>query len=351
MAARFLLFRRGKVFYAEDTQTKQQTSLRTKDRAEAQRLLVAHAETITQPALNTAIAKVYLSAQDPALVNRTWQDVIDAYVQQGKVSSQDRSSRATRSKPFQIIRGLKIVETTQTHFEAILKLGGASANNYLRRLHNFALKRAWLLSPILPPAMWPTMKSQPRRAVTEAEHTEIIENEHNLEQKHYYELLWETGGAQSDVAELSWDNVNSEKGVLVYHRKKTGEKCQLSIGASLSELLLKLPQSGYFFPHLRTIEAKHRSCEFKRRCRILKIEGVSLHCYRYAWAQRAFAAGYPERFAQAALGHKSKAIHWAYARNADVVCPPLEDFEGKKNLPMARPPMESLSAASAYRPH
>lgn len=167
MAARFRLFRRGKVFYAEDTQTKQQTSLRTKDRAEAQRLLVAHAETITQPALNTAIAKVYLSAQDPALVNRTWQDVIDAYIQQGKESSQDRSSRATRSKPFQIIRGLKIVETTQTHFEAVLKLGGASANNYLRRLHSFALKRAWLLSPILPPAMWPALKSQPRRAITD----------------------------------------------------------------------------------------------------------------------------------------------------------------------------------------
>ncbi len=116
MAARFRLFRRSKVFYAEDTQTKQQTSLRTKDRVEAQRLLVAHSETITQPALNTAIAKVYLSAQDPALVSRTWQDVIDAYIQQGKESSQDRSSRATRSKPFQIIRGLKIVETTQTHF-------------------------------------------------------------------------------------------------------------------------------------------------------------------------------------------------------------------------------------------
>ena len=57
MAARFRLFRRGKVFYAEDTQTKQQTSLRTKDRAEAQRLLVAHAETITQPALNTALRR------------------------------------------------------------------------------------------------------------------------------------------------------------------------------------------------------------------------------------------------------------------------------------------------------
>jgi integrase len=56
----------------------------------------------------------------------------------------------------------------------------------------------------------------------------------------------------------------------------------------------------------------------------LGITGVSLHSYRYAWAERAYAAGYPERFAQAALGHSSKVIHRAYAKGAYVICPPLE---------------------------
>lgn len=49
--------------------------------------------------------------------------------------------------------------------------------------------------------------------------------------------------------------------------------------------------------------------------------------HRYAWAERAKVAGYPERFAQMALGHNSKAVHRAYARNAQVVLPPLEDYE------------------------
>lgn len=40
---------------------------------------------------------------------------------------------------------------------------------------------------------------------------------------------------------------------------------------------------------------------------------MSLHSYRYAWAERAKTAGYPERFAQEALGHNSKAVHRAYA--------------------------------------
>jgi len=38
-------------------------------------------------------------------------------------------------------------------------------------------------------------------------------------------------------------------------------------------------------------------------------------------------AGYPERFAQLALGHNSQAVHRAYARKAQVTLPPLEDYE------------------------
>jgi hypothetical protein len=54
---------------------------------------------------------------------------------------------------------------------------------------------------------------------------------------------------------------------------------------------------------------------------------VSLHSYRYAWAERALKCGYPERFAQQALGHNSKAIHAAYSRNAEVTVPSLDDWE------------------------
>ena len=57
------------------------------------------------------------------------------------------------------------------------------------------------------------------------------------------------------------------------------------------------------------------------------IKGVTLHSFRYSWAERACRGGYPERFAQAALGHASKAVHRAYARGAKVLCPPLEDYE------------------------
>jgi integrase len=70
-----------------------------------------------------------------------------------------------------------------------------------------------------------------------------------------------------------------------------------------------------------------RSAEFARRCRLLGIKGISLHSYRYAWAERAKVAGMPERFAQEALGHNSKAVHRAYAKRALVKIPSLEDYE------------------------
>jgi hypothetical protein len=37
--------------------------------------------------------------------------------------------------------------------------------------------------------------------------------------------------------------------------------------------------------------------------------------------------GYPERFAQEALGYNSKAVHRAYAKKAQVVVPALEEYE------------------------
>src|SRR5438094_4756089 len=39
------------------------------------------------------------------------------------------------------------------------------------------------------------------------------------------------------------------------------------------------------------------------------------------------SGGYPERFAQDALGHNSAAVHRAYARKAKVIVPSLEDYE------------------------
>ena len=73
--------------------------------------------------------------------------------------------------------------------------------------------------------------------------------------------------------------------------------------------------------------ANQRASEFNRRCKVLAIKGITLHSYRYAWAQRAKAAGYPERYAMEALGHNSQTVHRAYAGKGRVKLPSLEEYE------------------------
>ena len=78
MKPRFQMFLRGTTYYYEDTVTRKQLSLRTRDRATALRLLNARNEAEQSPAINLQIARAYLTATDPKIAARTWQEVMDA---------------------------------------------------------------------------------------------------------------------------------------------------------------------------------------------------------------------------------------------------------------------------------
>ena len=129
------------------------------------------------------------------------------------------------------------------------------------------------------------------------------------------------------MAGLNSEDIDWSKRVVSYHRKKTKTVAVLRFGDEVAALLRRLPKSGPLFPYLIRVRTTDRATEFKQRCRGLGITGVTLHSYRYAWAERAKVLGYPERFAQEALGHNSKAVHRAYAKNARVILPSLESFE------------------------
>ena len=99
------------------------------------------------------------------------------------------------------------------------------------------------------------------------------------------------------------------------------------LGSEALNLLKDLPSEGPLFPYLSSVRAGDRTTEFGQRCRQLGITGVTLHSYRYAWAERAKTAGMPERFAMENLGHNSKAVHRAYTKRALVKIPSLEEYE------------------------
>ncbi len=155
----------------------------------------------------------------------------------------------------------------------------------------------------------------------------IIAEEVNPERKMLYQLCWHLGGSQGDIACLKGEDVDWQNNTVSFFRKKTGVPVLVHLGSEALNLLKDLPSEGPLFPYLSSVRAGDRATEFKQRCRQLKITGVTLHSYRYAWAERAKTAGMPERFAMENLGHNSKAVHRAYAKRALVKIPSLEDYE------------------------
>jgi integrase len=327
MKQRYLLFRRAGVFYYEDTTTGKQLSLRTKDEAEAITLLNAKNESFRQPVLNRQIARTYLAATDSAMATRIWQVPMDEMTKTKTGSTRVRHEVAMKDKAFDLIRNLPILETHSAHFLKVLELGTVSTNVYLRRIHNFALDMNWLPWSVLPKRQWPKVRFKAKRAITWEEHEKIIAAEVNPERKALYQLCWHLGASQGDIASLKGEDVDWTNSTMSFVRKKTGVPVIVHLGGEALNLFKDLPAEGVLFPYLSSVRAGDRATEFKQRCQRLGIQGVTLHSYRYAWAERAKTVGYPERFAQEALGHNSKAVHRAYAKRALMKIPSLEDYE------------------------
>ena len=332
MKQRFYLYRRREVYYLQDSRPGKQQSLETTEKNEALRLLEIKRQSSADNAFNQIVLKTCLATQDPNLTKRRWQTVMEQIQTHGKDACQKRCARAMKSKTFDRLRHIKLVETNADDFLAILNRAKVSDAHHLKRLHNLALGLGWLSFPVLAPRLWPRLHTKPKRGITLAEHQAILQAEKNPERSLYYQLLWEIGAAQSDAANLTAEAIDWKTRTLTYFRMKTGERAQLAISKTLERILNQLPTNGPLFPHISQSRDNFRSAEFCRRLKTVGISGVSLHSNRYAWAERAKTCGYPERFARAALGHNSKAVHRAYAKNAEVLIPSLEEFQERAGV-------------------
>lgn len=345
MKTRYNLFRRDNgVFYTADAASGKQSSLRTRDETEAKSLLNAKNEAQRQPVLNLHLARAYLTASDPAFVERTWETVMEQLQSRGKDASRERYASVFKSPSFDGLRHKKLLETTADDFFAVFKDGKVSIIYFLKRLHNFALTLGWIAVPIIAPYLWPKYKAKDRRGITLEEHQSVLAIEKKAEWKLYLELLWETGAAQSDAVNFTAEDIDWQTRTITYFRQKTGSMAQFTVSKALERVLQQLPTTGVLFPKLSTLSESDRASRFRRRCHKACVTGVTLHCYRYAWAERAKVVGMPERFAQAALGHNSKAIHRAYAKKAIIIAPSLEDYEKKFAAANDNAPQKAVAA-------
>ena len=182
MKNRYRVFRRGwGTYYCEDLLTKTQTTLKTRNKDEAFRLVAAKNETEDAPAFSLHLARVYWKAGDPAAAKRTWQSVMDEIPKLKRGETKTRWLTAIKDKALDSIRDRVVLETQPEHFLKVLENGSVSTNLYLRRIHNFAMDMGWLPWPVLPKKRWPAIKFKDKRGITLAEHLAVVARELNPE--------------------------------------------------------------------------------------------------------------------------------------------------------------------------
>jgi hypothetical protein len=112
MKNRYRLFlRRKSVYYAFDDTTKTFTSLKTKDKAQAERLLLAMNEAGKQPAMNLGLARVYLKHSDPMVSQRNWQHIMDEIIKLKAGPTHDRWVSAAKDKAFDFCQPVRFSST------------------------------------------------------------------------------------------------------------------------------------------------------------------------------------------------------------------------------------------------
>jgi hypothetical protein len=147
MKPRYRLFKRGKYYYSEDANSRQQHSLHTGDQTEAQRLIAAKNEAINNAQFTLAIGQTYLAVTDAEILTRTWNEVMNVISARGGESTKDRCVRALRMASFDKIRRKAILQTTSADFLSVLADGKQSTRHYLRLLHSAAMDLGCPLMP------------------------------------------------------------------------------------------------------------------------------------------------------------------------------------------------------------
>src|SRR6201999_626283 len=135
--------------------------------------------------------------------------------------SQRRWRIVEKGKAFDFIPPKLVAETRAEDFLLVLQEGTVSTNVYLRRIQNYALGMNWLIVPVIPRKLFPPVRHNVRRAITQFEHERILAREPNTERHGFYELLWHTGGSQGDIAQLHAEDIDKADRVISFQRCKT----------------------------------------------------------------------------------------------------------------------------------
>lgn len=140
MKKRYRLFRRGRTWWIHDRKPAKgkschQSSLKTKDKQGAERLLASLNEPYRFAAYNLQMAKTHLQMSNPEITRRTWQEVMDAVVKTKQGTTRIRYERAAKDKAFDGMRDSVLMETPAEVLFNVMEKGTVAECLALRSCH------------------------------------------------------------------------------------------------------------------------------------------------------------------------------------------------------------------------
>jgi hypothetical protein len=365
---------KGGVYYIIDKATGKSRSSQTADRDEADELAKIKYKLTgdTHHLHHLKAAEYHLAHINPMWANATWEDVFQRMIK-GPKQRGGGSRRTTtikmlesqwRQRWFDGLRGKRLIETTGDDFLVPLSEQGKAATVFARQLHHFAAGTKMLYAELVGKYQWKKFAAAKpiSRAITEQEHQLLLKSfkvglyalaydsrrKHNGHQAHpdvsdeqwlaewlgYIQLLWFTGASNMDGAKMTAENVKWEEGVLEFKRIKWSDpenhpSVRCAIGPELAKVLKGLPKQGPLFPTLGQMTTCNRGRYFTRHCKANKIENLTLHGYRYAFAERSKVFGMSLEDRMVSLGHSTvEMAERVYAKEAKVVPASIEVLDG-----------------------
>jgi len=256
------------------------------------------------------------------------------------------------------LRHKRVIDTVANDFQEALKNAGVSLVEFGRKFHNYAMNHRLIPYAIMGKEMWPKIDTDPvSRSITEGEHLTIVGYLSNPSLKPYNDhankhqgtmpemwrdewvnwlwFLWFTGASSADAANMKAECIRWGEGVLEYKRGKwikperhAPVRVAIAKGGQFEKLLKRLPAAGNLFPLLSLRRSDERAKTFAGVIGCLGIPKVTIHGYRFAFAERAKEAGMSTEDRMASLGHADYDMHHHYDKNAKVTPASIEVIDG-----------------------
>ena len=300
---------------------------------------------------------MHLAHCNPTWNTTTWDDVFKDILKRGRRNGGMHGASTIRTiksgwnnSCWNFIREKRLIETEPRDLLNPLRGKGMGIMQLIRRMHEHAVGYQMIPYPIVGSKMWPVYDNKPMSmAITEEQHTKVIDRITTMRRNRwsdetadqwrsewiaYLWILWFTGASNKDAAELKAENINWRDMVIEFSRSKWVNKdklepCRIVIGPRFAEVLRALPKDGLLLPILGNKNTSKRYDFFHKQTVALEIEGISIHGYRYAFAERSKENGMSIEDRMATLGHNTYEVHRNYGRTAKVVPVSIEVLDGR----------------------